>query len=209
MSPAWGMPPPAAVRPLMRTALPSSSPRLAAVGGKVESGEIPQYALQRELHEELGVEVRRAALLRAAPRCACCAAPPCLLHRGSAATPELSLGPALLPRCPAGGGALAAGAHVCEPPLLVLGPQLPGPPLWCVRCHGSTAAAPCTAPTAVQRSGRRSGRPPLPARPRLAPLPRPSSPPAVAEEWRNEPRGMEGQSLVWVECEDLMGYADK
>ena len=32
---------------------------------------------------------------------------------------------------------------------------------------------------------------------------------AVAEEWRYEPRGMEGQKLVWVDCEELMSYADK
>lgn len=43
--------------------------------------------------------------------------------------------------------------------------------------------------------------------------PQPPSPPPslapVAEEWRHEPRGMEGQQLVWVDCEELMSYADK
>lgn len=33
--------------------------------------------------------------------------------------------------------------------------------------------------------------------------------PAVAEEWRHEPHGMEGQKLVWVDCDELMSYADK
>lgn len=37
-------------------------------GGKVEPGEIPQFALQRELWEELGVEVCR----RRRRRCRCC-----------------------------------------------------------------------------------------------------------------------------------------
>lgn len=32
---------------------------------------------------------------------------------------------------------------------------------------------------------------------------------AVAEEWRNEPRGLEGQGLVWVRCDELMSYSDR
>ena len=32
---------------------------------------------------------------------------------------------------------------------------------------------------------------------------------AVAEDWRNEPQGAEGQELVWVHCDDLMSYATK
>lgn len=35
------------------------------------------------------------------------------------------------------------------------------------------------------------------------------SPPAVAEEWRHEARGAEGQELVWVGCDQLMDFADK
>ncbi len=31
----------------------------------------------------------------------------------------------------------------------------------------------------------------------------------MAEEWRNEPRGLEGQGLVWVRCDELMSYADR
>jgi 8-oxo-dGTP diphosphatase len=31
-------------------------------GGKIEQGETPEVALQRELHEELGIDIRRACL---------------------------------------------------------------------------------------------------------------------------------------------------
>lgn len=41
------------------------------------------------------------------------------------------------------------------------------------------------------------------------PCTRAAVPPAVAEEWRNEPRAMEGQELVWVHCEELLSYAPK
>ena len=37
---------------------------------QIEPGEVPQFALQRELHEELGIEVRRPPL-PAAPRLPC------------------------------------------------------------------------------------------------------------------------------------------
>ncbi|KAL4429812.1 hypothetical protein ABPG77_010929 [Micractinium sp. CCAP 211/92] len=84
-------------------------------GGKVEPGEIPQYALQRELFEELGVEVEEQALQ-----------------------------------------ALTFVSHRY------------------VYWHHNF----------------------------LALL-------FVAEEWRNEPRGLEGQGLVWVRCDELMSYADR
>ena len=61
-----------------------------------------------------------------------------------------------------------------------------------------------------------------PSTPQLLPLPMPvfqsshspvcfllSPPPAVAEEWRHEARGAEGQELVWVGCDQLMDFADK
>ncbi|KAL4437352.1 hypothetical protein ABPG75_004491 [Micractinium tetrahymenae] len=101
-------------------------------GGKVEPGEVPQYALQRELHEELGVEVSclfamHVLASRVAHFSAACPSGRSALLHSSALQLQREL---VRSWCP-GGGACAAGAHLCVAPLPLLAPQLSGPAVCC------------------------------------------------------------------------------